>query len=148
MRDPTLRTKSLLLLGAVDLSAVKKSRDEESHGSLDSMAGGVFVGRHREMDQLKGVFEEVLSGRGRMLTLVGEPGIGKTRTAQELATYAGMRGATVSSGAGATSQEEHLLTGRGCRRSGVTSQRRSLNELRDQMGAPRSVIAEIVPDVK
>ena len=28
-----------------------------------------------------------------MVTLVGEPGIGKTRTAQELATYAGMRGA-------------------------------------------------------
>ena len=29
--------------------------------------GGVFVGRHREMDQLKSVFEEVLSGKGRML---------------------------------------------------------------------------------
>ena len=30
-----------------------------------------------------------------MVTLVGEPGIGKTRTAEELATYARMRGAEV-----------------------------------------------------
>ena len=30
-----------------------------------------------------------------MVTLVGEPGIGKTRTAQELATYAGLRGCQV-----------------------------------------------------
>ena len=32
---------------------------------------------------------------GRLVTLVGEPGIGKTRTAQELATYAGLRSAQV-----------------------------------------------------
>jgi len=31
------------------------------------------------------------NGGGRLVTLVGEPGIGKTRTAQELATYAGLR---------------------------------------------------------
>ena len=48
-----------------------------------------------KIDEFKSIFEEVLSGKGRMVTLVGEPGIGKTRTAQELATYAGMRGAQV-----------------------------------------------------
>ncbi len=36
--------------------------------------------------------------RGRMVTLVGEAGIGKTRTAQELATCAGLRGAQVLRG--------------------------------------------------
>ncbi|MEE8346454.1 MAG: AAA family ATPase, partial [Dehalococcoidia bacterium] len=36
-----------------------------------------------------------LSGRGRLLMLVGEPGIGKTRTSEELATYAGLRSAQV-----------------------------------------------------
>ena len=54
-------------------------------GSLDSMASGVFVGRHREMDALKATFEDTLGGHGKMVALVGEPGIGKTRIAQELA---------------------------------------------------------------
>jgi hypothetical protein len=44
------------------------------------MASGFFVGRHAEVDQLKAKMESALSGRGSMVTLVGEPGIGKTRT--------------------------------------------------------------------
>ena len=36
-----------------------------------------------------------LSGRGRLMMLVGEPGIGKTRTADEFATYARLRSAQV-----------------------------------------------------
>ena len=48
-----------------------------------------------KMGELKACLEDALSGRGRLVTLVGEPGIGKTRTAQELATYAGLRSAQV-----------------------------------------------------
>ena len=55
----------------------------------------MFVGRQREMGELKACLEDALSGRGRLVTLVGEPGIGKTRTALELATYAGLRQAQV-----------------------------------------------------
>ena len=47
------------------------------------------------MGDLKAALEDTLSGRGRLATLVGEPGIGKSRTAQELTTYAGLRGAQV-----------------------------------------------------
>ncbi len=47
------------------------------------------------MGELKACLEDALSGRGRLVTLVGEPGIGKTRTALELATYAGLRQAQV-----------------------------------------------------
>jgi DNA-binding CsgD family transcriptional regulator len=47
------------------------------------------------MDELKAALEDALSGRGRLAMLVGEPGIGKTRTAQELASYAETRGAQV-----------------------------------------------------
>ncbi len=47
------------------------------------------------MGELKAALEDALSGRGRLITLVGEPGIGKTRTALELATYAGLRHAQV-----------------------------------------------------
>ena len=55
----------------------------------------VFVGRHRAMTQLEATLSEVLSGQGRMVMLSGEPGIGKTRTAQELATLAEAKSAKV-----------------------------------------------------
>ena len=54
-----------------------------------------FVGREREMGELNKALEEALRGQGRMVMLAGEPGIGKTRTAQELASHAEMRGAQV-----------------------------------------------------
>ncbi len=50
----------------------------------DRPAGSSFVGRQREMAGLKSALEDALSGRARMVMLVGEPGIGKTRTAQNL----------------------------------------------------------------
>ena len=65
---------------------------------LDRLAGGVFVGREREVEQLRSGLEEALAGRGRLILLVGEPGIGKTSTADELATYAQIRGAQVLAG--------------------------------------------------
>ena len=42
--------------------------------------------------------DEALAGRGNLLFLVGEPGIGKTRAAEELATFAGVSGARVAWG--------------------------------------------------
>src|SRR5207248_6394851 len=65
---------------------------------MEGLAGGVFVGREREMERLLAGLEDALAGRGRLLMLVGEPGIGKTRTAQELLTYARLRGARVLAG--------------------------------------------------
>ena len=47
------------------------------------------------MADLTAALDDCLSGHGRMAMLVGEPGIGKTRTAQELASYAESRGAQV-----------------------------------------------------
>ena len=100
-KDPSERPESaadvLAALDAIDLAGdagaqgLAPLRDDQH--ALDSLAGGVFVGRQREMRELKACLEDALSGRGRLVMLVGEPGIGKTRTAQELATYAGLRGA-------------------------------------------------------
>ena len=68
---------------------------EEEENPLDRLAGGVFVGREAELEQLREALNGTLAGRGGLLLLVGEPGIGKTRTAEELATYARVRGANV-----------------------------------------------------
>ena len=56
---------------------------------------GAFVGREREMGELKAALEDAVAGEGRVVMLAGEPGIGKTRTAQELVYYAEARGAKV-----------------------------------------------------
>ncbi len=54
-----------------------------------------FVGRQRELEVLRSAFEEACAGHGRIVMLAGEPGIGKTRTAQELAGHAAGREAAV-----------------------------------------------------
>ena len=59
------------------------------------MAPGLFVGRQREIETLQAALQEALAGRGQIVMLVGEPGIGKTRTVQELASFAGQRGVQV-----------------------------------------------------
>ena len=68
---------------------------QEEANPLDRLAGGVFVGREKEMDELRAGLEDALSGRGRLLMLVGEPGIGKTRTSEEFATYSRLRSVQV-----------------------------------------------------
>ena len=95
LERPESASDVLTALEAIDVSASVEAPQEVATNVLDSLAGGVFVGRQKEMGELKAALEDALSGRGRMATLVGEPGIGKTRTAQELATYAGLRGCQV-----------------------------------------------------
>jgi tetratricopeptide (TPR) repeat protein len=56
------------------------------------------VGRERELSELEAGLEDALSGRGRLFVIGGEPGIGKTRLADELASRAKQRGARVLSG--------------------------------------------------
>ncbi|MDQ4064823.1 MAG: protein kinase, partial [Actinomycetota bacterium] len=62
---------------------------------LDRLAAGVFVGRDKELEHLRGALDATFSGSGRLVLLSGEPGIGKTRTAEELMTYARLRDAKV-----------------------------------------------------
>src|SRR3954452_14721695 len=69
--------------------------EERPANPLESLAGGVFVGRERELERLREAVDSALAGRGSLQLLVGEPGIGKTRAAEELATYARVSGARV-----------------------------------------------------
>ncbi len=116
-------------------------------GALDSWAGGAFEGRQREMGELEAALEAALSGRGRLVMLVGEPGIGKTRTALELATYAGLRGAQVLWGRcyeaqGAPPYWPWVQAIRSCVRE------RAPEQLRAEMSSGAADIAEIVPEVR
>ena len=154
-KDPSERPGTasdvLAALEGIDLGADSGAQglptpQDDAH-ALDSLAGGVFVGRHQEMGDLKAALEDALSGRGRLMTLVGEPGIGKTRTAQELATYAGLRGAQV-------------LWGRCYEEQGTPPywpwvqairsyvRDREPDQLQSEMGAGAADIAQIVSDVR
>ena len=54
-----------------------------------------FVGREAELAELGGALDQALAGHGRLYLLSGEPGIGKTRLADEVSAIAAARGAAV-----------------------------------------------------
>jgi DNA-binding SARP family transcriptional activator len=54
-----------------------------------------FVGREKEVEELLAGLEDALAGRGRLFLVSGEPGIGKSRLADELNRHARARGAQV-----------------------------------------------------
>lgn len=57
-----------------------------------------FVGRSRELCELEDGLAAAADGRGQLFLLVGEPGIGKTRLADEVADMAARRSLTVARG--------------------------------------------------
>jgi DNA-binding SARP family transcriptional activator len=108
---------------------------------------GAFVGREHELGELRAGLDEAIGGRGRLFLLVGEPGIGKSRLADELAAHAGARGARVAVGrcweaGGAPAYWPWVQPLRAYARSADPS------ALRAQLGAGAAVIAQIVPELR
>ena len=58
--------------------------------------GDGIVGRRRELEWLREWLDAARHGTGRLVLCVGEPGIGKTRLAQELAGVALAGGTAVA----------------------------------------------------
>jgi eukaryotic-like serine/threonine-protein kinase len=54
-----------------------------------------FIGRAAELEDLTGQLERAQRGQTTIALLAGEPGIGKTRIAEELCAVAAQRGARV-----------------------------------------------------
>ncbi|MFN8467567.1 MAG: AAA family ATPase [Caldilineaceae bacterium] len=64
---------------------------------LDADYSRIFVGRQAELNVVEERLQQVLDGRGALLLLEGEAGVGKTRLAYQVLGQAGQRGATVIS---------------------------------------------------
>jgi DNA-binding SARP family transcriptional activator len=107
----------------------------------------VFVGREAEFTELLAGLDDAFAGRGRLFLLTGEPGIGKSRLADEVITHARTRGA-------------RIFVGR-CWEAGgapaywpwVESLRAYVREsdsatLRTELGAGAADIAQIIPEVR
>ncbi len=58
-----------------------------------------FVGRSAELETLRGAWQRAARGRGEVVFLAGEAGIGKTRLAREVSLLAGAQGGRVLRGA-------------------------------------------------
>ena len=67
---------------------------------MDHRAGAapVFIGRDREVAELLAGLDDAVAGYGRLFLLGGEPGIGKSRLADEVASRARQQGIVVASG--------------------------------------------------
>ena len=80
-QDPKLQ-----LTAAEEAATVERADDAQR---------GTFLGRERELSELAGGLDDAFAGRGRLFLLAGEPGIGKSRLAEELIADARARGARV-----------------------------------------------------
>jgi DNA-binding SARP family transcriptional activator len=69
---------------------------------LERIERGRMVGRERELQEARGLWNQALSGQGRLLLVSGEPGVGKTRLVRELVTQAEVSAGRVVVGAGYT----------------------------------------------
>ena len=77
--------------GPVDVWAVQDLRDR-AQTATPQPGAGPLVGRHGELRSIRELVEGVAAGRGTVLGISGEPGIGKSRLATEALDLARQRG--------------------------------------------------------
>jgi DNA-binding CsgD family transcriptional regulator len=111
------------------------------------MTAQPFVGRQEEFQRLRDAFDDARAGRGGLVMITGEPGIGKTRLARELESYAAEHGARVIWG------RAHEAGGAPAYWPWVQALRQLAEtadgeELRGWLGGGASEVARIVPDLR
>lgn len=118
-----------------------------SSAPLHQLVRGQLVGRIAELQQLRQHWDAAQQARGQLVLLSGEPGVGKTRLAQDLIAHAQQGGATVLRG--------------GCYEYEATTpylpfveafrewtRRQSAAQLRAALGPTASEIAKFAPEIE
>ncbi len=110
-------------------------------------ATAAFIGRKPELAALLGGLDDAFASRGRVFLLAGEPGIGKSRLAEELIAHATARGARVLVGrcweaGGAPAYWPWVQSLRTYMRDVETSL------LRELLGDGAADLAQIVPELR
>jgi DNA-binding SARP family transcriptional activator len=115
--------------------------------TMPSAGSSSFVGRERELNEFLAALEDAFGGRTSLLLIAGEPGIGKSRLADELAARAESRGARVLWGrcweaGGAPAYWPWVQALRSYIRDAEP------DELRKELGAGAPEIAEVLPELR
>ena len=121
-------------------------KDALASPSPAESGSAVFVGREKELRALRALLGEALDGRGHLILLAGEPGIGKSRFADEVAAQAREKGAAVLWGrcweaGGAPAYWPWIQALRPLVRA------LSPDRLRSDLGERASDVAEILPEL-
>ncbi len=121
--------------------------EHESGPALHRLAARSFVGRERELTELYSGLADAVAGRGRVFLIAGEPGIGKTRLAEELTAEAARRGAQVLwgrcwEGGGAPAYWPWVQIMRSALRDSDPAARTEL------LGGTAGLIAQLVPELR
>ena len=151
-KDPTSRPASasevMAALESIDLTPLEPDAEAAAPSGPDPTYRKAFVGRETEIRQLHMAFDEAMSGRGSLVMVVGEPGIGKTSLCEQLQTYASLRGGTTL--IGHCYEEGSLslpyLAFVEAMRSYVLD--RDADGLKSDLGSGASDVARIVSDVR
>jgi tetratricopeptide (TPR) repeat protein len=106
-----------------------------------------MVGYEHELASLEEVLEQALAGRGGLTLIAGEPGVGKTRLADELGAVANARGAQVvwgrcATGTGAPAYWAWIQALRS-----LVSDRDALM-LRAELGAGAAELVQLLPELR
>jgi predicted ATPase len=113
--------------------------------ALDSLPGS-FVGRALELAQLDGGLAAAIAGHGRLFLLSGEPGIGKTRLAEEFSAKVSNQGLRVVwgrcwEGGGAPAYWPFIQIIRACAES------HDFSQITEALGSGIAQLASIVPEI-
>jgi len=131
----------------VEQGEVVAATEPPAAAPIGRVAWGTFVGREREIEQLKERLADAFSGLGSVAMVVGDAGIGKTRLLQEFATYARLRGAQVLWGA-AYEGEARLPYGPFAEALQDYVSRTSVQTLRQAVTDASSVLSPLAPELK
>lgn len=87
---PTSAAEVRQLLEKPDI--LEEAPAPEELSLLDRIVRGRLVGRERELEEARALWNKAISEEGQTLLISGEPGIGKTRLMREVATHAEVSG--------------------------------------------------------
>lgn len=99
-KDPADRPQSADdVIAALEAQVTPEKEQEAELSVLDRISRGRMIGRKSEMQQAQSLWQRASEGRGQLMLLSGEPGIGKTRFTKEVITQAEVAGGLVLVGA-------------------------------------------------
>lgn len=129
------------------LRVVESADAQDSTALLEQLVRGKLIGRSNELAQLQAHWNTALQARAHLVLLSGEPGVGKTRLANELIAHAQNEGAELLRG-GCYEYEATTpyLPFVEAFRDWVHGQ--SADTLRDKLGSNATEIAKLAPEIE